>query len=64
VRIVEAFVEQLDLREMGFEDTDSSCDWPAGVSHLDHVENLRLRISEPHSINAAASNMRRSVMLS
>ena len=42
-RIVEAFVEQLDLREMGFEDTDPLATGRPAYHPLDHVENLRLR---------------------
>ena len=50
VRIVEAFVEQLDLREMGFEGTESSGDWPACISPGGHAQDLHLRLSEPHPV--------------
>ena len=50
VRAVDAFVEELDLKQLGF----ASDDRPTGISPGGAAEDLHLWISEPHYNQSAA----------
>jgi transposase len=49
VRVVDVFVEELDLKEMGFEG-GAGGDGPAGVPSRHAAEDLYLRIFESHPV--------------
>jgi hypothetical protein len=50
VRVIDGFVEALDLAEMGFDGVD----WSAVVSSFASPEALRLRLSQPGAVEPAA----------
>ena len=54
VRVIDVFVEELDLGELGFYGVDSRGDWPAFVSSVCAAEALYLRLSQPGSVEPAA----------
>ena len=53
VRVVDVFVDELDLKELGFEGTGARSDRASGVSSRLAAEDLHLRLSEPHSVQPA-----------
>ena len=50
VRVVDVFVDELDLKDLGFEGAEPEADRSAVVSPRDAAEALHLRVSEPHSV--------------
>ena len=54
VRVIDAFVDALDLAELGFDRGGAGGDWPAFLSSLGSVEALHLRLSQPGAVEPAA----------
>ncbi len=54
VRLIEVFIDELDLAALGFGRDDAGSDEPAGLSPLDAAEDLPLRLPQPHSVEPAA----------
>ncbi len=54
VRVIEAFVEALDLAELGFAGVEPEGDGPPGLSPGDDAQDLPVRVPEPHPVDAAA----------
>jgi hypothetical protein len=54
VRAVDAFVEELDLRELGFEGAEPADTWATVVSPGGAVKDLHLWVFEPHRVEPAA----------
>ncbi len=54
VRVIDVFVEELDLAELGFDGVDSRGDRPTFVSSVGAAEALYLRLSQPGSVEPAA----------
>ena len=52
VRVIEVFVDELDLAELGFSGVDP--DWPAFVSPVGPAEALHLRLPQPGSVEPPA----------
>ncbi len=50
IRVVDAFVGKLDLKQRGFDRAEPS--GPAGLSAGDPAEDLRIRLSEPHPVES------------
>ena len=54
VRVIDVFVDELDLAELGFERGRSRGDRPALVSSVGPAEALHLRLSQPGSVEPPA----------
>ena len=53
VRVIEVFIDELDLAALGFRD-DAGGNGPAGLPSLDAAENLPLRLSQSPAVEPAA----------
>ena len=53
VRVIDAFVEELDLARLGFDGVEPT-NGPTGLPPGDDAEDLSVRISEPHPVFAPA----------
>jgi hypothetical protein len=53
IRVIEAFVEELNLEALGFKGNDASGNRPALLSPGGAAEDLRLRVSESDSVEPA-----------
>ena len=58
VRVVDAFVGELDLARLGFDGVDPGGHGPAGVSPGDAAEDLHLRLPQPRSSRAGGWSAR------
>src|SRR6266478_693457 len=53
VRVIEVFIDELDLCGLGIFRDDAGGDRPAGLSSLDAAEDLPLRLPQPPSVEPA-----------
>ena len=53
VRVVEVFVDELDLGGLGFEGVDPAVTGRPGVPPVGAAEDLHLRLPQPHSVQQA-----------
>ena len=58
VRVIDVFVDELDLRALGFEGRRSGSDRSACLSSRDAAEDLPLRLSQSYPSRAGGSNGR------
>ena len=54
VRVIDAFVDELDLAELGFDGVDRRGNRPALLSSVGAAEALHLRLSQPRAVEPAA----------
>ena len=54
VRVVDVFVDELDLGALGFEGVDRCCDGSSGLSPSGVAEDLYLRLSQSNSVQPPA----------
>ena len=54
VRVIDAFVDALDLAEMAFQGGRSGGDGPTGASSFGSPEAVHLRLSEPGAVEPTA----------
>ena len=54
VRVIDAFVDELDLAELGFDGVAPEATGPAFLSSLGAAEALHLRLSQSRSVEPAA----------
>ena len=54
VRVIDAFVDALDLADLGFDGVEPEATGPAVLSSLDPSEALHLRLSQPRAVEPAA----------
>src|SRR5215472_13340064 len=54
VRVVDVFVDELDLKKLGFDGDGTGGDWAACISAGDSAQDLCLRIPEPHTLEPAS----------
>ena len=60
VRVIDVFVDALDLAEMSFEGGGAGGDWSAVVPPLGSPQALHLRLSKPGSVEPAARTRSRT----
>jgi hypothetical protein len=53
VRVIDVFVEGLDLNELGFEDMQPEATGRPAYHPASLLKNLHLRLSKPHSVQPA-----------
>jgi hypothetical protein len=54
VRVIDAFVDALDLADLGFERVEPEATGPASVSSINSLEALHLRLSLQGAVESAA----------
>ena len=54
VRVIDVFVDELDLAELGFSGADPEATGPSFISSVDPAEALHLRLSQPGAVEPAA----------
>ena len=54
VRVIEVFVEELDLAALGFSGVTPAATGRAGLPSLDAAEDLPLRLSQPRAVEPSA----------
>src|SRR3979490_3416892 len=54
VRVIEVFIEELDLAALGFSGGDAGDDGTAGLPSLDAAEDLPLRLSQSPAVDPPA----------
>ena len=54
VRVVDAFVDALDLEQLGFDGIGARGDWAAFLPSLGPAEALHLRLSQPHPVEPSS----------
>jgi len=54
VRVVDAFVDELDLKQLGFDGIEPEVTGRPSLSSLSAAEAVHLRLSQPHSVEPSS----------